>query len=993
MVSIPHKVRVCIVGAGVSGLGAAQRLIKCGIVDLVILEAQDRVGGRVHTVEYGEHHLEMGAQWIHGEEGNVVYDFASENDLIDDELSLIQTGTGNTIFVRHNGEIVPEEVQEEFSLVTANLSESSEKDFHTYPHSSGQYFTEKFKTENKWGTLGEELLNWYGRFQNCIDGSDSWFDISAKEQNNYKECPGNISVNWKQKGYKNLLLHLQETVPSSCLFLNSPVKSIDWGICTSASTSGCKVTLTSDQVIQADHIIFTPSLGFLKAMAKEVFNPPLPRTKVDAIQGLGFGVVDKVYIKFPHRWWDESCDGFSFLHDLKEVPDSITKENWEYGVLGFYEVFKHPDMMCGWLTGPAALMMEQTPKEEVAKRCAAMLRERLSHKFKVPDVIWCTSSSWGSNPWIKGSYSLCTMKTEAMGVKAADLAEPLIDSNNVPLVCFAGEATHDCYYSTVHGALETGWREADRLVKYLKSVPDSTEAQHIEAREKYDVIIIGAGAAGIGAARELTSQGVTSILILEGNDRIGGRVNTIKTARGFVDLGAQWIHGEDGNAIFQFANSRNLLDDKLSVDGRGVFVMENGRQIKENIIQEVLEIMEEADDDCKEYNHSKKLKGVDQISVGDVYRNFFFTYLKACDKDSLIVRRIKLALYYWTLRWQRIDNACDSLHQLSASCWGNYVFCSGKENMNPKAGFLSILEAILADTRTNLKLRSEVDSIDYASEVMAESGGYFRPDGTTYPVIIKCKDGSEFEAQHVIVTPSIGYLKSHSSLFSPALPTKLQKAITSMGYGTIDKIYLEYENCWWPSHWEGVQLVWTKDIPDFECEAPNTLRIDGSSEQMNQYWVRAISGFDPVFNQTSMLCGWIGGPEAEYMEGLSADEVGQACTKLLKLFLGWKHIPYPKKIYRSCWASDFFSRGSYSYHPVGCNCGAENSENDLNMPVCAVTKEGDKIPVLVLAGEANSRAYYSTVHGALQSGIAQTTHYVNSRKGSLGSHVTIKSKL
>lgn len=62
---------------------------------------------------------------------------------------------------------------------------------------------------NKWGILGEELLDWQNRFQCCIDGSDSWHDVSAKGHTYYKECPGNPVVNWKEKGYKNLILNLK----------------------------------------------------------------------------------------------------------------------------------------------------------------------------------------------------------------------------------------------------------------------------------------------------------------------------------------------------------------------------------------------------------------------------------------------------------------------------------------------------------------------------------------------------------------------------------------------------------------------------------------------------------------------------------------------------------------------------------------------------------------------------------------------------------------
>lgn len=68
-------------------------------------------------------------------------------------------------------------------------------------------------------------------------------------------------------------------------------------------------------------------------------------------------------------------------------------------------------------------------------------------------------------------------------------------------------------------------------------------------------------------------------------------------------------------------------------------------------------------------------------------------------------------------------------------------------------------------------------------------------------------------------------------------------------------------------------------------------------QQMSEYWLRAISGFDVVFNHKAMLCGWISGPEAVYMEGLSEMQVGEDCTHLLRYFIS-KNVPSPKKVYR-----------------------------------------------------------------------------------------------
>lgn len=68
-----------------------------------------------------------------------------------------------------------------------------------------------------------------------------------------------------------------------------------------------------------------------------------------------------------------------------------------------------------------------------------------------------------------GSYSYYSLKTDAVGATTDKLAEPVLDGNSKPLIQFAGEATNTHYYSTVHGAVETGWREAQWLIDLYKN--------------------------------------------------------------------------------------------------------------------------------------------------------------------------------------------------------------------------------------------------------------------------------------------------------------------------------------------------------------------------------------------------------------------------------------------------------------------------------------------------------------------------------------------
>ena len=88
------------------------------------------------------------------------------------------------------------------------------------------------------------------------------------------------------------------------------------------------------------------------------------------------------------------------------------------------------------------------------------LRKFLSRKFpNIPDPVSALISRWQSNPLTVGSYSFQTPESEVASVSPKTLEEP------VGGLLFAGEATHQHFFSTVHGAIESGYREADRILK------------------------------------------------------------------------------------------------------------------------------------------------------------------------------------------------------------------------------------------------------------------------------------------------------------------------------------------------------------------------------------------------------------------------------------------------------------------------------------------------------------------------------------------------
>ncbi len=130
-----------------------------------------------------------------------------------------------------------------------------------------------------------------------------------------------------------------------------------------------------------------------------------------------------------------------------------------------------PNVLIGFLLAPAAIAAETLPEDEVLRKCSILLQgliegSDLADFYEPPNRV--IRSEWNTNHHFSGSYSYASVKSNAQKLDRSDLASPVKDSNGVDRLLFAGEATHDFNWATVHGAVETGWREADRISQLLK---------------------------------------------------------------------------------------------------------------------------------------------------------------------------------------------------------------------------------------------------------------------------------------------------------------------------------------------------------------------------------------------------------------------------------------------------------------------------------------------------------------------------------------------
>ncbi|KAM4590788.1 peroxisomal N(1)-acetyl-spermine/spermidine oxidase-like [Odontesthes bonariensis] len=484
---------VVIIGSGMAGVAAAHRLVKAGFENVQILEATGRSGGRIQTSRLGETIVEIGANWIHGpSQENPLFCLARDYGLLDPEALKPENQAMDV-------EEYPPWVSNWFSSSGQKLSAKCMKP-------ALQFFFELLDNTPKSASSGKQSWTSVGHFirskaqqraakrwkdkdeatrqlllcaistmlkvECCASATHTMDDIDVVGFTMYKHLSG-LDCTFPG-GFEGFISNLMSELPSDLVTYNRPVRCVRWNN-TESGMNPVTVECDDGERIAADHVILTVPLGFLKKHHSTLFSPPLPVHKLHSIHKLGFGTCDKIYVEFESPWWDADC-GIIYLvwKDEEDVSDQVSdiSKSWtrkipSLTVLKPSESGSH--VLCGWISGHEAEYMEKLPEQEVRRAITELIHTFTGDCTITPKRILCTR--WFHDPWTCGSYS-----HPAVGCSAQDfmnMTEPLPTKEKQlqPLqVLFAGEATHPCYYSTVHGALLSGWREADRLISHYSSV-------------------------------------------------------------------------------------------------------------------------------------------------------------------------------------------------------------------------------------------------------------------------------------------------------------------------------------------------------------------------------------------------------------------------------------------------------------------------------------------------------------------------------------------
>lgn len=267
--------RVLVIGAGFAGLAAARRLREGGI-DCVVLEARDRLGGRVHSISLGPVRVDEGAAWLQHFDDNPLATVAQQLG-----LPMQETDFGQPLAAAADGPVP--DIAAAWEALRAGIDRSLPLAEGVARYLEGR--DEPTRRATRFALDANLIL------EACLPLESLSVDALDEEG-------VGAGDRFLPQGYSQLVAHLAEGLD---IRLKHPVTAIDW--------SGAQVRV-DDEI--ADFCICTVPVGVLREIH---FNPPLPAAQQHALDHLGMGRLEKVVLQFDERWWPVSPSGYLRWYD------------------------------------------------------------------------------------------------------------------------------------------------------------------------------------------------------------------------------------------------------------------------------------------------------------------------------------------------------------------------------------------------------------------------------------------------------------------------------------------------------------------------------------------------------------------------------------------------------------------------------------------------------------------------------------------------------
>ncbi len=423
---------VVIIGAGAAGLMAARELSKSG-KKVVILEARDRVGGRIFPLDGFDYPAQGGAEFVHGE-APLTKDLIKQAGLTyvpeEGELWSIQE---QDLVIREAQLVIPKNdlLKEKLD----NLKEDiSIREFLDINFSGKEY--DSFRNAVITMVEGYEAAD--PKLMSTFALRDGWLGKEMLSDGKIKE------------GYGALLNFLEvECIKNGVdIILNSPVNNV------ALEHNNTFVKTEKGDIYKSQKAIVTVPLPVLKDIT---FIPDINQ-KIKLLSKIGFGGVVKILIKFKSRWWIKTLE-----KDTSEMAFLLSNEKFKIWWTQYPEL---EPVITGWLAGPESERYRNYSSEELVDLALVSLsnifkidKEIIEKEIKITKVI-----NWQQDKFSQGAYSYAALGTESIMEK---LSEPIEES-----IFFAGEALFSGdATSTVEGALGSGLEVSRKVLdKYDKII-------------------------------------------------------------------------------------------------------------------------------------------------------------------------------------------------------------------------------------------------------------------------------------------------------------------------------------------------------------------------------------------------------------------------------------------------------------------------------------------------------------------------------------------
>jgi monoamine oxidase len=433
---------VVVIGAGVAGLEAARQLTQWGI-QVTLVEARDRIGGRILTVHDSRLPVpvELGAEFVHGRSPETwdliehaplaVYDVSGEERQLPvgatDERALSQGW--QQVLKRLANYSGPDIAFAQF-LATNAADVSAEGQAAWIAYVEGFYAADQHAISTRWLQAADQAVG------------ESGGQPSFRIQSGQERIASALLADCEQR-------HLE-------LRLNSVVTRVGWQ--SQRATVEVQSSDPAVSFIEASRVVVAVPLGVLQATTGErgaiEFVPELVEKRA-ALDSLRTGTVVKIVLVFREPFWEEPFGDAAFLH----APAELFSTWWTM-------VPMRTRVLVGWSGGPRAQALSHlSPKDLRGAALDSLTRSMRLDRARLEELLVAVHTHpWQSDPFARGAYSYAAVDGQSA---PEELARPLEDS-----LFFAGEATHPTLGGTVAGAIASGRRAAQEVWQSLGSCAD-----------------------------------------------------------------------------------------------------------------------------------------------------------------------------------------------------------------------------------------------------------------------------------------------------------------------------------------------------------------------------------------------------------------------------------------------------------------------------------------------------------------------------------------